>query len=918
MRTDFVRATLLAGVASPVALALLAAPALAQTAAAPEKTAAAEAEADAEELVVTGYRASLQAALSNKLNSDRIVESVSAEDIGRLPDNSIADAIARLPGLTTQRLNGRSQVISIRGFAPDFSSTLLNGREQVTNGDNRSVEFDQYPAEVINQVLVYKTPDASLVAQGLSGTVDLQTIRPLSYGKQVISVGARYEYTDNGRLNVDSKQFGWRGSALYVDQFADGTIGVLLGISHIDSPTQTERFNAWGYPNANAANTVIGGSKSYVDSVRLQRTGVTGALEFKPAENLTIAVDGYYSKFKEDQVLRGIELPLFWSAAQLAPGFQTADGLVTGGTFNGVKGVVRNDLNKKDADLYSGGLNIKWENDDWQVIGDASYSGIDRSELVLETYSGTGRGPLGATDALGFTMTDRGATFRPSLNYGDYNLIRLTSPQGWGGDVANPGGQPILGGQDGYFNDRQVTDELYAFRAQVERKLEGAISGIQAGVNYTNREKELTPDEFFLGLRGNTDGQTSVPIPTDARLGTTNLGFLGLGPMVSYDPLALLNSGIYNRVRNPNADVNTKGWTVREKVFTGWLMAKINADIGGSRLTGNIGVQVVNVDQSSTALVSTGNGTGVVSTLRTDGAKYTDVLPSANLSLRMPDEVVVRLGVARQIARPRMDDMRAAVNYNFDPALGQTPGVTPWGGGGGNAQLRPWRANAIDLSVEKYFDGKGYVALAGFFKDLKSYIFEVAQPFNFTGFPLPAGVPEPLTRQGFVTQWVNGQGGQLYGAELSGQLPFSTFTTALDGFGINGSAAWTKSKVAPAPGANPDDLPGYSRWVTNLTGYYEKGGFSARASMRTRSSFQGELRGFGGGNQRRRADGELILDTQISYEIQGGALKGLTLLAQAQNLTNEPFVTFNPGRPQEIIDYQDYGRRFLLGFNWRY
>ncbi len=909
------RSALLVGTASP--LLLLAGPALAQTAA-PQQTATAEVDADAETIVVTGYRRSLQAALDNKLNSDRIIESVSAEDIGRLPDNSIADAIARLPGLTTQRLNGRSQVISIRGFAPDFSSTLLNGREQVTNGDNRSVEFDQYPAEVINQVLVYKTPDASLVAQGLSGTVDLQTIRPLSYGKQVISVGARYEYTDNGRLNTDSKQFGWRGSALYVDQFADGKVGVLLGISHIDSPTQTERFNAWGYPNANASNVVIGGSKSYVDSVRLQRTGVTGALEFKPAEDLTIAFDGYYSKFKEDQVLRGIELPLFWSAAQLQPGFQTADGLVTGGTFNGVKGVVRNDLNKKDADLYSGGINLKWENDDWQLIGDVSYSRIDRSELVLETYAGTGRNAVGATDNLGFTMTDRGATFRPTLNYGDYNQIRLTSPQGWGGDVANPGGQPIINGQDGYYNDRQVSDELYAFRAQVERKLDGPISAIQAGANFTNREKQLTPDEFFLGLKGNTDGLTSVAVPTDLRLAPTNLTFLGLGPMISYDPLALLNSGIYNLVRNPNADVNTKGWTVREKVYTGWVMGKINADIGDAKLTGNIGLQVVHVDQSSTALVSSGNGTSVISSLRTDGAKYTDVLPSANLSLRLPEDWVVRLGVARQLARPRLDDMRAAVNFNFNPQLGQTPGVTPWGGSGGNAQLRPWRANAIDLSVEKYFGGKGYIALAGYYKDLKSYIFEVAQPFNFAGFPLPAGVPEPLTRQGFVTQWINGNGGQLYGAELSGQLPFSVLTPALDGFGINGSAAWTKSKVAPSPGASPDDLPGYSRWVTNLTGYYEKGGFSARASMRTRSSFLGELRGFGGGNQRRRADGELILDTQISYEIQGGSLKGLTLLAQAQNLTNEPFVTFNPGRPQEIIDYQNFGRRFLLGFNWRY
>ncbi|MEI6419389.1 MAG: TonB-dependent receptor, partial [Sphingomonadales bacterium] len=543
-------------------------------------------------------------------------------------------------------------------------------------------------------------------------------------------------------------------------------------------------------------------------------------------------------------------------------------------------------------------------------IGDLSYSRIDRSELVLETYSDTGRGPLGATDNLGFTMTDRGATFRPTLNYGDYNLIQLTSPQGWGGNIAgNPG---IQGGQDGYYNNRSIKDELYAIRGQIERKLEGPVSGIQLGFNYTNRDKSLTPDEFFLGLKGNTNGTTSVPIPTSARLGTTNLGFLGLGPMVSYDPVALLNSGIYNQVRNPNADVNTKGWKVSERIYTGWLMGKLNADLGNVKLTGNFGVQVVHADQSSTALVSFQNGGNVISKLRTDGAKYTDVLPSANLSFRFDNDWVVRLAAARQLARPRLDDMRAAVNYNYT-----LNSPVPWGGDGGNPELRPWRANAVDISVEKYIGGKGYVALSGFFKGLESYIYQFATPFDFTGFPTPGNIVPPTT-QGFVTQWINGKGGKLYGLEASGQIPFSLLTPALDGFGINGSVAYTKSEVAATPGGKTDDLPGYSRWVTNLTGYYEKNGFSFRVSTRSRSSYLGELRGFGGGNDRRRARGEFLVDTQIGYEFTEGTLKGVTVLAQGQNLTNAPFVTFNPGAPSQIIDYQRYGRRFLLGLNYRY
>ncbi len=145
----------------------------------PPTRGAGEAQATSEpgDIVVTGFRAALENAVAEKKNRDLVVESVSAEDIGKLPDASIAESIARLPGVTSQRVNGRSNAISIRGFAPDFSTTLLNGREQTSTGDNRAVEYDQYPAEVVNQVLIYKTANAGLIGQGLSGTVDLKTIR---------------------------------------------------------------------------------------------------------------------------------------------------------------------------------------------------------------------------------------------------------------------------------------------------------------------------------------------------------------------------------------------------------------------------------------------------------------------------------------------------------------------------------------------------------------------------------------------------------------------------------------------------------------------------------------------------------------------------------------------------------------------
>ena len=266
--------------------------------------------------MVTGYRASVERSIELKRESELIVESVSAEEIGKLPDNSIAESIARLPGLTAQRLDGRAQTISIRGLSSDFSTTLLNGREQVTVGDNRGVEFDQYPSEIMGSVVVYKTPDSSVVGQGLAGTVDLRTIRPLKFGRRALSMGIRGELLDLGKLNSDSQDTGYRAHFTYVDQFANDTLGVAFAVAHMSSPTQIERFNAWGYPSDPGA-LVIGGAKPYVVSTNLERTGVIGTIEFQPTTNFNSTIDVFYSNFSDEQTLRGIEFPLWWGGRPL-------------------------------------------------------------------------------------------------------------------------------------------------------------------------------------------------------------------------------------------------------------------------------------------------------------------------------------------------------------------------------------------------------------------------------------------------------------------------------------------------------------------------------------------------------------------------------------------------------------------------
>ena len=923
------RARLMTGGALGVAMAVaLAGGVQAQTA--PE----ADQATQVDEIVVTGIRRSIEASISAKANNTSIVEVISAEDIGKLPDVSIAESLARLPGVTMQRLDGRSQAISIRGLGPDFTTALLNGRELVTTGDNRGVEFDQFPSELLSSVVVYKTPDSSLIGQGLGGTVDLRTIRPLAYGRQAMAANYRHEWNDIGALNSGTTDKGDRFTLSYIDQFADGTIGLALGYAHMSSPYQSERFNSWGYPNHTDGNLLTGGVKPYVMSSELERDGYMGVLEWQPNDRFHSTIDAFYSEFKNTQVLRGIEFPLAWGGSagdcasvgnvatpnvcrpgpSLRPGYTVEDGLIVAGTWDNIKGVVRNDLNKRESNITAIGWNTEFvANDDWSLNLDVSYSKVERNDIILETNAGTGRNINGALDSLGFELTDDGVTrFTSLLNYADPNLIKVTSPQGWGGDV-------IPEGQAGYMNTPSIEDELKAVRLSATRQLhQSPFKSIDFGFNYSEREKSFVNDQFYLGVPGGGD----LTVPAGLLLAPTDLGYLGISQVLSYDALGLVNSGALNLIRNPNADVLAGNWDVTEKVSTSYIRANIDHNLFGRRLTGNVGVQAVYTDQSSNGFSARQTGPGVAETIAVSGGKdYLEILPSSNFILEVADDAFLRFAAARTLARPRMDDMRASRNYSFDVGknvAGATPDVnSPWSASGGNPLLTPYIADVADISFEKYFaNRKGYVSIAAFYKHLESYVYNHDQIFDFTGYP--TGGVTPVINQGKSSAPDNGEGGWIKGIEFSVSAPFDIFHPALEGFGAMFSASMTDSEVQPDPTQAPTTMPGLSEDVINGTVYYERFGFQGRVSARYRSDYLGEVAGFGNGRTLRSVAAETVVDAQIGYEFQSGLLEGLSVLAQVNNLTDEPFKTFQNGDERQTIDYQHYGRTFAVGLNYRF
>lgn len=896
-----VRKRLLAGV-SMVGMALLANPALAQDAPAGDA-------GSGEEIVVSGIRYSLSSAANLKRNSEGVVEAVVAEDIGKLPDISVAESLARLPGIAAQRVDGRAQDLSIRGMGPKFSVTLYNGNEVVSTGDDRSFQYDQLPPELVSQMLVYKTSDVSLSSQGLAGTVDIRTLRPLDVKDRRVTVNVRGEANSYGKLVPGISNHGERISVSYIDQFADDHFGIALGYTHLGSPVEKKYFNPWDFGTAddlwilsNAAGDPVPGNPNMVSgfetgnqSIDTSRDTFFGSLDYQSDGGVRSTFNYMHSTF--NQHMRGTEV--LGVIAAWSPGTMPWASVVPGADLvehvdNGTLGLTFRGNDRRDK-IDTLNWNTKVEMDSVTLGLDLSWSKADRVETVAEGYA-SNRNPVSYSVTFPSDFNSFGTMQVTGLDFSDPSQFSL-STFWWGGGA--------------YRAVADVSDETKSARLSLRKDWgDGALRYFELGATYAERSKALAylgADYDLVGGTGCNMG-SCLAVPSGLVLGTAPMQFNGLGGAFHFDILSALTGSTpytlsYTGNRSP-----TWNWDVNEKIFTGF--AKLGFGLG-SNWKGTLGLQVVHADQAGNGLYVDYNGARHP---YSDGAKYTDFLPSLTLVGDLGTNTKLRLGLSRAATRPNMSDMRGGISAAVGSDL-------RWSGSGGNPRLKPWLSTDIDLSLEHYFGAGSYVSVAVFDKEISRAIITKDVAFDFTGFTNPSPFT-PSSPIGTLSTPTNVDGGWVRGVEFTVALDGKALTSALDGFGVNASWSITDSNL---PGTNSDgtvnlntSLEGLSHHVASATLYYEKAGFQFRIGERYRSGFTATRH-----NAFRfvmdTIRPELITDLQAGYTFQGGPLKGLGVLFEVNNVFDQPYVVTQTANGQTVLkEYHQFGRQYLLGLSYKF
>jgi iron complex outermembrane receptor protein len=890
--------------------------------------------ASVEEVVITGFRQSVLNAVEAKRNSDTVIEAISADDIGGLPDVSIADSLSRLPGVTSVRTGGQASEINIRGMSGDFVFATMNGREQVSTGTGpiagRKIEFDVYPSELISQAAVYKSPKASLIEGGVAGSIELTTVNPLKNDKQhSVNLGVRGSSNSRTSEVEDAIDTGHRFNASYQGKFADDTLGVALGYARLSAPSVANQYIGLNYNGQRNVDGVAG--NEYVsEGMEIQQRGgeeqrdsYLGTFVWSPSEIFTLKGDVFNSKADSEAFARGFRIKNL-NAANTITNPVVVNGNMIGGEVSG-DGTTNfavftvNDNDSRVAEVLSYGLNAEWKFDVLTINADVSFSESDgdfqnggtRALLYNDTNVNN---PIRSAEGIEYLNGGlRPASITFDQLYTDLNRVALTEVGQW----------PFI-------THNEINAQKIDFKYEVEL---GAITSLEWGVRNSSRE--------YTGKRGQEGygsefGNHATELPIQLTQDMVKVVDFGgeLSSMPSFFAIDFDSAVEDARGRDWNPVANwANNWTmiqtgtVTEDVLAGYVMANFASELGSTPVTGNIGIRVVNSDQSSDGYLQIGAGAGeaiadergVVSNdyVRNNmGQKYTDVLPSLNLNFALTENDQLRFAAAKVMSRPPVSQLKSGAGSWID---GEDR-FNAWGNT--SPLLDPFYANQYDLSYEHYFeDTEGAVIVAVFRKDIESFIETITLrgvDFAALGFNVPATNPNtgnPLQPGGeYQTAYNNTKGGYIQGIELGYTQTFDFLPGIWSGLGVSSSYSYTESdveRINNLGGADKDiGMPGLSPKNLSATLFYDYEGFSTRLNYRFRESFVANQVAVE--TQEVFYADEAVVDYQASYEFENG----VELVLQVNNLTDEPSKTYF-GTEAQTGSIQYFGRQYFFGVNYK-
>lgn len=832
-------------------LSSTAAPALAQDQT-PAGDAATDVTADeGQAIVVTGQRAAERRAVDKKRAADTIQDSVAANDVGKLPDQNVAEAVRRIPGVSVANDQGEGRYVVIRGVDPNLANVTINGQAApAPEPEGRQVKLDDIPSSLIGSVDVVKSLTADRDANAIAGQVDINTLS--AFDRKGFFAQARGAY---GEYDLNKKH-PYEGDATVGGRVGD--FGIVASGNYSRRPIASE--NTQGSANWRVINGNLVPDDFRIRSYNLTRTRYGGVLnlDWRPSDDIKLFARTLYSVFKDNETRdqTRIEIPAAITG-------QTA----TTGTFNG-RGTVFVRRRIEDDNTFTGEFGGHIGLGGPAIDFAATYSRAIktdplRSEFSFRTPNNAITGNVYDTSEFLFIVNRGTQAFVPAT----YQGFRVN------------------------YDKRRAEENLYQGRVDLTVPLDslGDGSSIKVGGKYIQRDKTNNRDFQQYNLATSTNLDSSGAAITSP-LSTYDGRYL-FGPRINYDL-----AQAYYTATNPGArTLDAAGslgnslvndYEVNEKVYAGYAMAVVKVD----RLTVIPGVRVEHTKDDVSGKNFTTASTATQGFNIFAGNSYTDWFPGLNVRFDATDRFVVRGGATTSIGRPNYSQLAPYVQIDTGANTVNQ----------GNPNLKPLKAKNLDLSLEYYLPGHGVLSVAGFYKHIDDPI--------FSAFTLMSGTFGGIafTNAG-VTQPVNADAAEIFGVEFNVQAPLSFLPSPLDGFGVNLNYTRTGGQSYGVPGhAGAADNFLQSQNVASAQLYFEKGPFAARIAWSYRSKYLDTV-GSDVMHDQYTADHEQY-DARISFAV----IPQVVLFAEGSNLSDSPWRRW-VGKPSQMIENERYGAAYRGG-----